>query len=41
MIGKSSEITYRRFFVNGFDEKLLVRETNVPYLTPWETDLRG
>lgn len=32
---------YRRFLVNGFDDKFLVIERNVSDLTPGEADLRG
>ena len=33
--------TYRCFFVNGLDDKLLVVERDVADLTPRETDFRG
>ena len=33
--------TYRGFFVNGLDDKLLVIERDVPDLAPWEANLWG
>jgi len=33
-----SSLTYRGFFINGFDDKFLIVERNVPNLTPGETN---
>lgn len=37
---RKSWLTYRGFFINGFDDKFLIIERNVPDLTPGEANFR-
>lgn len=37
---RKSCLTYRGFFINGFDDKFLIVERNVPDLTPGEANFR-